>query len=339
MPRSLKAVLTLAAVLLAIVAGTLVWALSAQSDDFAFVPRAAQPALGAVTLEDQPKAPEGAGSVWFSTVGVRHATIWETWFGIDGGGELVPRHALISPGESEEDRSRLEAVSMDASQVNAEIVALRALGEEIDVRSDGVRIVGIDPTAPILADGAQLGDVIVAVDGVAVATTAALRAAIARAGADTPIALELRRPHAEDPVAIETTTLRGPKGEALLGIVPSEARTVSTERSVEYAVDGVGGPSAGLAFALQIYSAGRDYANLGGLKVAATGTLSEVGKVGSIGGAAQKAIGAGRVDADLFLVPRANYAAAAAAAPAGVDVVAVSSFEDALAAIARAATA
>lgn len=337
MPRSLKAVLTLAAVLLAIVAGTLVWALSAQSDDFAFVPRAAQPALGAVTLEDQPTAPKGAGSVWFSTVGVRHATIWETWFGIDGGGELVPRHALISPGESEEDRSRLEAVSMDASQVNAEIVALRALGEEVDVRADGVRIVGIDPTAPIRADGAQLGDVIVAVDGVPVVTTAALRAAVARAGADAPIALELRRPHAEDPVAIATTTLRGPTGEALLGIVPSEARTVATERSVEYAVDGVGGPSAGLAFALQIYSAGKDYANLGGLKVAATGTLSEVGKVGSIGGAAQKAIGAGRVDADIFLVPRANYAAAAAAAPAGVDVVAVSSFEDALAAIARAA--
>lgn len=339
MPRSLKAVLTLAAVLLAIVAGTLVWALSAQSDDFAFVPRSAQPALGAVTLEDQPPAPKGAGSVWFSTVGVRHATVWETWFGIDGGGELVPRHALISPGESEEDRSRLEAVSMDASQINAEIVALRALGVEVDVRPDGVRIVGMDPKAPILADGAQLGDVIVAVDGVPIVTTAALRAAVARAGADAPIALELRRPHEDAPVAIETSTLRGPKGEALLGIVPSEARTVATERTVEYSVDGVGGPSAGLAFALQIYSAGRDYANLGGLRVAATGTLSEEGEVGSIGGAAQKAIGAGRVDADLFLVPRDNYRDAAAAAPDGVDVVAVSDFDDALAAIQRAATA
>lgn len=337
MPRSLKAVLTLAAVLLAIVAGTLVWALTAQSDDFAFVPRSAQPALGAVTLEDQPKAPAGAGSVWFSTVGVRHATVWETWFGIDGGGELVPRHALFGPGESEEDRSRLEAVSMDASQVNAEIVALRALGEEVDVRPAGVRIVGIDPQAPILEDGAVVGDVIVGVDGVPIATTTALRAAVARAGAEAPIALELRRPHEEAPIEVATTTLRGPQGEALLGIVPSEARSVTTGRTVEYSVDGVGGPSAGLAFALQIYSAGKDYANLGGLKVAATGTLSEEGEVGSIGGAAQKAIGAGRVDADLFLVPRANYRAAAAAAPDGVDVVAVSDFDDALAAIAKAA--
>ncbi|MEY4225704.1 MAG: hypothetical protein RL190_461 [Actinomycetota bacterium] len=339
MPRSLKVVLTLAAVLLAIVAGTLVWALSARSDDFAFVPRSAQPALGAVTLEDQPKAPDGAGSVWFSTVGIRHATVWETWFGIDGGGEIVPRHALISPGEREEDRSRLEAVSMDASQVNAEIVALRALGEEVDVRPAGVRIVGMDPQAPILADGAQIGDVIVRVDGTPIVTTAALRAAVGRVGPDAAIELELRRPHEDEPVAVATTTMRGPKGEALLGIVPSEARTVSAERTVEYSVDGVGGPSAGLAFALQIYSAGKDYANLGGLKVAATGTLSEKGEVGSVGGTAQKAIGAGRVDADLFLVPRDNYRTAAAAAPDRVDVVAVGTFDEALAAITRAAAA
>ena len=339
MPRSLKAVLALAGVLIALLAGVLVWSLAARSDDFAFVPRAAQPAIGVVELEGEPKPPAGAGSVWFSTVGIRHASVWESWFGVDGGGEIVPRHALIGPGETEEDRSRLEAVSMGASQVNAEIVALRALGEEVEVRSDGVRIVGIDPDAPIRADGAQLGDVIARIDGTDVLTTGALRAAVRRAGPDAPVTIELRRPHEAQPLRLETRTTRGPDGEALLGIVPSEARTVETSRGVEYAVDGVGGPSAGLAFALQIYSAGKDYANLGGLRVAATGSISEDGAVGSIGGAAQKAIGAGRVDADLFLVPRANYRAAADAAPDGVEVVAVGTFDEALAAISRAATA
>lgn len=339
MPRPLKAVLALAGVLVALLAGVLIWSVAAQSDDFAFVPRAAQPAIGVVELEGEPSPPAGAGSVWFSTVGIRHATVWESWFGIDGGGEIVPRHALISPGESEEDRSRLEAVSMGASQVNAEIVALRALGEDVEVRADGVRIVGLDPDAPLRADGAQLGDVIVRVGDRQIRTTDELRAAVREAGADAPVSVELRRPHEEAPLRLETRTTRGPKGEALLGIVPSEARTVETERGVEYTVDGVGGPSAGLAFALQIYSAGSDYANLGGLKVAATGSISEAGEVGSVGGAAQKAIGAGRVDADLFLVPRDNYRAAADAAPDGVEVVAVGTFDEALAAISRAAAA
>ena len=62
------------------------------------------------------------------------------------------------------------------------------------------------------------------------------------------------------------------------------------------------------------------------------------GTVGPIGGAGEKAIGAGRVDADLFLVPMANVADARADAPNGVRVIGVNNFTDALQAINSAAT-
>ena len=101
-----------------------------------------------------------------------------------------------------------------------------------------------------------------------------------------------------------------------------------------YSVEGIGGPSAGLAFALQIYSAGKGYANLHGRRVAATGTLSMVGTVGAIGGVGEKAIGARRAGAELFLVPEKNAAEARAARVKGLTIVPVETFTDALRALA-----
>jgi PDZ domain-containing protein len=335
--RGLKTIIALAVVMLLLVAGTMVWALTAQSKDFAFVPRAAQAALPVVTLEGQKPPPDDAGAVYFSTVGVRHATIFETWFGVGDGGELVPEHAIISPGETEQDRKRLEMVSMSSSQQSAEIVALRALGYDVQVKAAGVRIVGIGMDAPIGQNGAKIGDIIVSVNTTPIRTTQALRDALQAVGPERPVRVRLHR--GGDFEDVTTTTTKGPDGQALLGIVPSQANRIDTPRAVTYKVEGVGGPSAGLSFALQIYSAGRDYADLGGLTVAATGSLNEKGEVGSVGGAAQKAIGAGRVGAALVLVPQDNFAEAAKAAPAGLRVVAVASFDEALAAIQTAATA
>ena len=73
----------------------------------------------------------------------------------------------------------------------------------------------------------------------------------------------------------------------------------------------IGGPSAGLAFALDVMEKlGRDVD--GGRKVAATGELSLDGSVHRIGGIKQKTIGARAADVDVFLVPVENAAEARA---------------------------
>ena len=334
MPRLLKYVVSLAITALLLTGGTVVWAMEAESSDFAFVPRASQLALPVVTLEDQKPPPADAGSVYFSTIGVRRATVFETWVGVDDGGALVPEHALISPGESDEDRTRLEAVSMTTSEEAAEVVALRALGTNVTVKPAGVRVLGISIDAPIGKDGAQIGDIVITVDDATITTIASLRSALTAVGANRPVTLTIRR--GSNTKRIETTTTAAADGTVMLGIVPRTANLIETPRAVTFSVEGVGGPSGGLAFALQIYSAGKDYSNLHRLRVVATGTLSMDGKVGPIGGATQKAIGAGRVEADLFLVPIDNLADAKQAAPSGVTVIGVASFDDALRAIARA---
>ena len=90
MPRILRLLLISAVVAAIATGGVLVWALQADSSDFAFVPRAAVPTIGVVTVAEQEPPPKGAGSLYYSTVGVRHATIFETWFGVGGGGLGLP---------------------------------------------------------------------------------------------------------------------------------------------------------------------------------------------------------------------------------------------------------
>ena len=69
----------------------------------------------------------------------------------------------------------------------------------------------------------------------------------------------------------------------------------------------VGGPSAGLAFALEVLAElGRDVVH--GHKIAATGEIFPDGSVGPIGGIKQKTIGAREAGVDAFLVPAGENA-------------------------------
>jgi PDZ domain-containing protein len=335
MLRLLRWVLALALIAVVATGGVLLWAQAVSSDDFAFMPAAAQPALPVVTLEGQAEPPPGAGSVYFSTVTIRRASVYETWAGVDDGGALVPEYAVMGPDQTDEDKRELDQLTMRASQQAAEVVALRALGVEVEVVDAGVRVVGLPSDSPVREAGGRVGDLIVGLGDEPVRTVARLRTLLAEAGADREVGLVVHRDGGTETLRVRT--IDGPDGRVMIGIVPGQETTVETDRPVAYAVDGVGGSSAGLAFALQIYSAGRGYANLGGLRVAATGTLELDGTVRSVGGVAQKAIGAARSDIDLFLVPDDNLEEARAAAPEGLQVVGVGSFDEALAAVEAAA--
>jgi PDZ domain-containing protein len=96
----------------------------------------------------------------------------------------------------------------------------------------------------------------------------------------------------------------------------------------------VGGPSAGLAFTLQLLQdLGKTIAK--GYKVAATGTISIDGRVGPIGGIKQKTIGARRAHIDVFLVPvRGDNAKDAKRYAGRMRVIPVTTFQQALRALA-----
>lgn len=97
----------------------------------------------------------------------------------------------------------------------------------------------------------------------------------------------------------------------------------------------IGGPSAGLLFALTVYDLLSEEDLLGRRQIVGTGTLDADGRVGGVGGIEQKMIAASRYGADLVLVPSRQLAEARAAAPRGLDVVGVTTIEEAIAALRR----
>ena len=100
-------------------------------------------------------------------------------------------------------------------------------------------------------------------------------------------------------------------------------------------VDDIGGPSAGMMYALGLVDMLTPEDESGKQTVAGTGTIDDEGKVGAIGGIDLKMRGARRDGAAWFLAPADNCAQVVGKVPAGLRDVRVSSLDDAYAALVK----
>lgn len=104
--------------------------------------------------------------------------------------------------------------------------------------------------------------------------------------------------------------------------------------TVELELGDIGGPSAGLLFALGIVERlgddGRGADLTGGQVIAGTGTISPGGRVGPVGGVPLKTKAAKRDGATAFLLPKEECADAKAVRPEGLRLVPVTTLSDAV---------
>ena len=134
-------------------------------------------------------------------------------------------------------------------------------------------------------------------------------------------------------VALKTIADPSDHSRPLVGVLLEQAAHIKLPFPVTIDTGNIGGPSAGLAFALEVMEKlGRDVDR--GYKVAATGEIFLDGAVGPIGGARQKTIGAGQSGVDILLVPAGDNAAVARRNAGHVRVIPVESFRQALHALA-----
>ena len=133
---------------------------------------------------------------------------------------------------------------------------------------------------------------------------------------------------------MRTVTSGGkPPRRAVVGVVVEPALDIHLPFPVSIDAGNVGGPSAGLAFALEVLEKlGRNVVH--GHKIAATGEIFADGSVGPIGGIKQKTIGARRAGVDAFLVPAGDNARDARKEAGGLRIIPVESFPQALHALA-----
>jgi PDZ domain-containing protein len=302
----------------------------APSDDYILLPDDPRPLEPLVVVRGE-RADRDGGGVYYVAVDVRRASLLEQVFpGLQDGATLVPEHVYNPRGVDEKIRRRAELRSMRQSQKYASAVALRALGHRVRIEPVGARVVKTVPSYPA-AGKLRARDLIVAVDGEAVWFPDDLTRILSERRPGETVALRLRRRGRVREQTIRTVPNPDNPRRPFLGVELDEPK-ITLPLPVKFDLGQVGGPSAGLAFALDLLEElGHDVDH--GQRVAATGEIRLDGSVEEVGGVKQKTIGARRSDMDVFLVPGENAAEARRYAN-GLRVVAVDSFQQALQALA-----
>jgi PDZ domain-containing protein len=326
----------LVAFLVVVVAtGGLLFALP-DEDTFIFLPDEPHLVAPLVEVEDG-KQPDDKGGLFFVDVIVRQPSIAERLLPglFHDGASLIPAHAVNPTGLSEQDRRRANLQVMARSQQVAAAVALREAGYDFEARENGVFVVQVEPGTPA-AGKLHPSDVIVALDGTRIESVARLRSLLAAKKPGDVAALAVLRGDRRLRFELELAADPADAQRAVIGVHIEQSVDVELPVDVEIDAGNVGGPSAGLAFALGVLEElGRDVDH--GLRVAVTGEIELDGSVGAVGGIKQKTIGAREAGIQLFLVPSGDNAREAQRYADGMRVVPVQSFQQALRVLATSA--
>jgi PDZ domain-containing protein len=259
---------------------------------------------------------------------------------LDRDSAVVPHKTLYPEGQTAEQADQENAEEFSQSQESAKVAALDQLHIPVAAQTVVGSVVKGKP-----ADGRlHAGDVIKAVDGKEVKETADVAKFVTqrKPGEQTVFTIipakvaaaaekKGQRPETGEK-QVTLTTAKAEDGRAIVGI---QARVDHIfPFTVDVKLADVGGPSAGLMFALGIVDKLTPGGNLtGGKFVAGTGTIDDKGKVGPIGGISMKTIGARDKGAEFFLTPKDNCATAAKDTPAGLTLVKVNTIGDAIKAL------
>jgi PDZ domain-containing protein len=237
---------------------------------------------------------------------------------------VVPESEIFPAGQSQRQVVQQDTEEMVNSQQTATAAALCQLGISFKV----VDTIGAtekgDPAYGVL----RRGDVISAVDGIPVTCRHDAAALIRKRKPGAPVDLTILRRGKTEKFHLTTANVQR---EAVIGVQVAESFVFPFP--VKISIGDIGGPSAGLMFALGITDMLAPADLTGGRFIAGTGEIEADGAVDPIGGIQQKMVGARAAGATIFLTPAANCPDTAGAVPAGMRLIKVSSLGGAIRAL------
>ncbi|MEI7619760.1 MAG: S16 family serine protease [Actinomycetota bacterium] len=266
--------------------------------------------------------------------------------------QLMTFEDINGNGTPQQQSSRGRRQMVSAKQA-AEYVALSKLGYPIElkpgsivvdqivcfkVNADGTKCTDEAPSGKVL----QPDDELISIDGTSIKTLDDLRPILTRHKAGDKVEVSYNRPGKSGVQKGEVELIASPDDpkRVIVGFYPFDTTEVGASPfPVTIDTAGIGGPSAGLAFTLTLIDELTPGELTGGQRVAVTGTIDVDGKVGPIGGLAQKASAVKQTGTKYFLVPAsqsdAEIAAARAVAGNQVQIIPVGTIDEALAALTK----
>ena len=252
------------------------------------------------------------------------------WARLNSQIDLYPREVILPDGVTPQELSEISIQNMMTSENVAIAVALDSLNYEIQSEGDGVLVVGLLDDSPV-KDKLIKNDLIVSINNVLVKSVSEFISMLRTYEIGDIVNIGLIRNEQE--LTIETKLIEHVEyeNEPMVGFLAS---TPNQQFIFPFEVDiktgNVGGPSAGMMMALNVYNLLTEDDITNGKKIAGTGTIEIDGSIGPVGGVKQKVIAAKRANAGLILVPTANYEEASVFADDNTQIVAVDSFDNAL---------
>jgi PDZ domain-containing protein len=270
---------------------------------------------------------KATGHLNLTTVGVRDQldlfTAFTGW--LDRRQSVVPREEIYPPGRSEQEVDQETTQQFVDSQSTAEFAALGELGYPQQVVISSVPK-GSPSTGKLAGN-----DVLTAIQGRPVRTYDDITAVLSALQPGAEVTVGYTRDGKAGTARIVTTKPKDGKGAAV-GVLLTLQRKAPFQVKIQLD-ESIGGPSAGLMFALGIMEKVGPDELTGGKFIAGTGEIARDGTVGPIGGIQLKMIGAREKGAVVFLVPKDNCADALARPPAGLKLIKVGTLHEAVAAL------
>ncbi len=301
------------------------------SNEYIFLPDPAHPVAPLVNVPGGHDP--GQGGIYFVDVVVRKATLLEKLLGgLHEGADLYPASEVNPPGVNDAGRRRIDLEDMKQSQLIAAAVAEKADGKKVSITDVGAKVDEVGAGEPAVGK-LEPDDVITGIDGQRIKSPADIYRVMTGKPIGSTVAFTIDRGSSTLVEHIRTTADPANKKRAVVGIIVEPAVDIHVPIQVRIDAGGVGGPSAGLAFALEVLQQlGRNVVH--GHKVAATGEIFADGSVGPIGGVKQKTYGARKAGVDAFLVPAGDNAQEARKYAHGLKIIPVKNFQQALHALA-----
>jgi Lon-like protease len=267
------------------------------------------------------------GALYLTTVSIDESVTFADWVrtAFDPATSVVPRES-ITGGLSGEAYRREQRRQMQLSKLNAEEVVLSALGMADGEGAVVTQTVSGSPAAGVL----ERDDVISAVNGRPVDDKCQVISVVRALNPGDSLEVELLRGGSRKTFDLVAGARPGEPGVGFLGVAMKFAKyEVSSDVEVSIDTGRIGGPSAGIMFALALYDRLTPEDLTMGREIAGSGEILECGFVGPIGGVEHKVAAAEDQGAEIFIAPVDNAEAAESAA-ADIDVVAVETFDDAV---------
>lgn len=237
------------------------------------------------------------GSFMLTTIAVRQGTpftLVASYF--NSTREIVSKKEMMGESNSKE-YDEMQNFYMSSSQNYASKIALDLLKKPYDINYEGIYVMSITDNSDF-KNKLKIGDTVSQLNSKKITSSQELIKSIQSKKVGEEVTLTVD----EKNVSGKLIELKETKKTGI-GISLVDHTELVSKDKIKFLTDGIGGPSAGLMFTLELYSmiGNKDIRN--GMNIAGTGTMDSEGKVGRIGGIDKKVIAAEAVGADLFFAP------------------------------------